>query len=209
MSSVQANNLGIEKFVVGFLATNCYLAYDKETRQGILIDPGEYDAGITDFANSNNIDIRFILNTHGHADHIKGNSKFAFPIMIHELDEPCLHDSAKNLSAAAGFDFKSTRAEKLLTDGDVVELGSLEFKIIHTPGHSPGGISIKCGDVLFSGDTLFFEGIGRTDLPGGDYDAIVSSIKDKLFTLDDNVKVFPGHGPETTIGHEKKCNPFL
>ena len=100
-------------------------------------------------------------------------------------------------------------AKKLLKDGDVIDIDGLRLHVIHTPGHTPGGISIKCGDMLFSGDTLFFEGVGRTDLPGGSYKALINSIKTKLFTLPDATKVFPGHGPETTIGHEKRNNPFV
>jgi glyoxylase-like metal-dependent hydrolase (beta-lactamase superfamily II) len=130
-------------------------------------------------------------------------------VLIHELDESYLRDSTKNLSFFTGEDVAKMRVKRLLVDGDIISLGELEFLVIHTPGHTPGSISLKYRDILFSGDALFFEGIGRTDVPGGDYEVLVRSIRERLFTLPDSVKVFPGHGPATTIGHEKKNNPFF
>lgn len=202
---------GLEKFVVGPLATNCYILYEKHSLKGILIDPGAYDEEVSSFIQDKKIDILFTLNTHGHLDHIMGNASFGFPVMIHRLDEACLHDAGKSLAFLLDEPFqpREVKTERLLDDGDIIEVGSLKLHVIHTPGHSPGGISVKFGSVLFSGDTLFFEGIGRTDLEGGSYEKIVKSIKEKLFTLPDSVKVYPGHGPETTIGHEKRHNPML
>jgi hydroxyacylglutathione hydrolase len=201
--------MNLKRFVVGFLGTNCYLLYEKSSRQGLLIDPGEYDPDIKAFIDENSIDVIGILNTHCHADHIMGNSAFGYPVMIHELDEPGLTDPSKNLSSLSVNGMAPLKAGRILADGDVIELGGKSLKVIHTPGHSPGGISVLVGDMLFSGDTLFFEGVGRTDLPGGDQDALISSIRDKLYSLPDNVRVFPGHGPETTIGHEKANNPYV
>ncbi len=202
--------LEIRKFVVGPLQTNCYFVREKHSRKGMLIDPGAHDPGIAGYIKDNGIDAVFILNTHGHADHVLGDAAFGFPVMIHELDEPCLRDPLKGLPLSTnGEAAPAVRAERLLTGGDTVALGDIELEIIHTPGHTPGSISIRYDNVLFSGDTLFFEGVGRTDLPGGDHRALITSIREKLLTLPDEVIVFPGHGPETTIGHERMNNPFL
>jgi len=185
------------------------LIYEETSGKGVLIDPGEYDERIRGYIKVNGIDVECIINTHGHIDHIAGNISFGFPVMIHKDDENCLRDPSKNLSNLTGEEFNSIKAERLLTDGDIVKFGQTELEIIHTPGHSPGCISIKYDSILFSGDTPFYEGVGRTDLPGGSYETLGASIKNKLMCLPDEVRVFPGHGPETTIGHERKHNIFL
>lgn len=200
--------LKIKRFVVGPIETNCYVVSEPVSGEGMLIDPGDYDPGIEEYAKAENIKILYTLNTHGHADHIKGNAVFAFPVLIHEFDEPCLKDPGKNLSLLTLERIEPVRAERLLKDGDEIFLGDAVFTVIHTPGHTVGGISVLCEDVLFSGDTLFFEGVGRTDLPGGDHKTLIESM-DRLMTLPDSVRVFPGHGQETTIGHERRNNPFL
>jgi len=203
------NNLLVKTFVLGPLATNCYLAYTSSSLKGALIDPACFDEEIEKFIAGHGIDVLYTINTHGHGDHIGGNASFKYPVLIHEKDEECLKDQKKNLSAFSGGYIPEVVAERTLTGGDVIKLDDVEMKIIHTPGHSPGGVSVLCGKVLFSGDTLFYEGVGRTDLPGGSYEDLMRSIKEKLFALPDDVRVLPGHGPETTIGHEKKNNPFL
>ncbi|MBD3426065.1 MAG: MBL fold metallo-hydrolase [Candidatus Omnitrophica bacterium] len=195
--------LDLEKFVVGDLATNCYLVSSPATRKAVLIDPGAEEPRILTSIRDKGLDVLFTINTHGHYDHIGGDAYFGFPVLIHELEEACLHDGEKNWSAFFGRQVEQVRANGLLADGDIVKAGDLSLKVIHTPGHTPGGISLLCGSLLFSGDTLFREGVGRTDLPGGSREEIISSIWDKLFKLPDDTRVLPGHGPETTIGHEK------
>jgi len=198
----------LKKFVVGALATNCYLLWEKDSHKGILIDPGAYEKEITSYIKNNGIEVLYILNTHGHADHISADAAFGYPVLIHKLDEACLKDPLRNLSFMHGETTAPPETARLLSDGDIIEVGSTRLEVIHTPGHTPGGISARCGELLFTGDTLFFEGVGRTDLAGGSYHALEKSIKEKLFMLPDSVKVFPGHGPQTTIGYEKRHNPL-
>ncbi|MFH1309680.1 MAG: MBL fold metallo-hydrolase [Candidatus Omnitrophota bacterium] len=197
-------SLKIKKFVVGPLCVNCYLVYDENTLKGMLIDPGEYSEEVKIYVKESRIDLIGIINTHGHADHMAGNSAYNLPIFIHEFDEDYLKNSKKNLSFFLGRHIGEVKAAGLLKDGDVVEVGNFKLKVIHTPGHTPGGISLLSGDILFSGDTLFCEGVGRTDLSGGSQPDLMRSIYEKLFVLPDNTRVYPGHGSETTIGHEKK-----
>lgn len=196
-------------FEIGDFQMNCYLIYDIASSKGLLIDPGYYDKAIMDYIEKEGLKDMNILNTHGHYDHIGGNAAFGYPVLIHELDRDYLNDPAKSLSFFAEDHAKKITPARLLKDGDKIEIGKMSLEVIHTPGHTPGGISVRFGDIIFTGDTLFFEGIGRTDLPGGNYDAIVRSIREKLFTLPETLKAFPGHGPETTIGHEKNNNTFL
>jgi len=199
----------LKKFIVGPLFTNCYLVYDGASRKGALIDPGAYSGEIAEYIKRNKIDVVWTINTHGHADHISGDASFGYPVMIHELDAPCLQDPVRNLSVLAGEEVPLVDAAKLLRDGDTVKIGALELKVIHTPGHTPGSVSLKCGDIIFSGDALFFEGVGRTDLPEGDHNTLIKAIRERLLSLPDHIRVYPGHGPETTIGHEKEHNPFI
>jgi len=200
----EANNvLEVAVFAVGPLATNCYIVRETVSGKGVIIDPGAYDARVGEHIKAAGVDILNIVNTHGHADHIAGNAAFGFPVLIHALDAPCLSDPVRNLSMFSGEDCSPVTAARTLEDGDRIAVGGLELEVIHTPGHTPGGISLRCGDILFSGDTLFFEGAGRTDLPGGEAAELARSIRERLFTLPDHVKVYPGHGPATTIGHEK------
>lgn len=203
MISETNNALQVAGFAVGPLATNCYIVSETVSGKGIIIDPGAHDARIGEHIKSTGVDILNIVNTHGHADHIAGNAELGFPVMIHALDALCLSDPARNLSMFSGEDCSPVTAVRTLEDGDRIAVGGLELEVIHTPGHTPGGISLRCGDILFSGDTLFFEGVGRTDLPGGDTARLAKSIRERLLTLPDHVIVYPGHGPATTIGHEK------
>ncbi len=202
----------VQTFTVGKLFTNCYIVACPQTREAIIIDPGfetiTEAAEIFRYIDGEALKLKFIINTHGHPDHICGNGfvkeKFKAPILIHEGDANML-----GTFAAKFFGFKnSPPADILLKDGDTISFGSLNLKVMHTPGHSPGSISLLGEKEVFTGDTLFAGSIGRTDLPQGSKKEMKNSLK-KLTSLPDFFKVYPGHGPPTTIGEEKTNNPFL
>lgn len=199
---------------VGALGTNCYIVYDENSKEAAVIDPGGSVEAITAVLRNEKLTVKYIVNTHGHADHVLGNMRIkeatGAPILIHEADAAMLMSGQKNLSAFIGGSVACGPADTLLKEGDVVKIAAgLELTVIHTPGHTPGGICLLTDSVLFSGDTLFAESIGRTDFPGGSYSQLIANIKNKLLVLDDAVKVLPGHGPETNIGRERAMNPFI
>lgn len=191
------------------MAVNCYLVADPETKEACLIDPGGDPGLIEDVIRRHGFHLRFIINTHGHGDHIAANDFFGVPVYIHEADASFLSDPAKNLSRQFLFDVTSRPAARLLKDGDAIRLGRLAFKVIHTPGHTPGSISLRLGTDLFTGDTLFAGGVGRTDFDHGDEEALYRSIHKRLLACEDGMTIHPGHGESSTIGAERRENPFL
>lgn len=203
----------VKQMEVGELGTNCYVLVCSVTKEAAIIDPGGAVERIFALIQDNGWKVTAIINTHSHFDHIAGNKRMqaltGAPIMIHESEAPALGNGDLNFGKQFGFNSDGGKAERLLTDGDIISIGKLKLKVIHTPGHSPGGISLAVDDLVFSGDCLFYRSIGRTDFTGGDYDTIITSIRDKLFLLPDNTVVYPGHGPETTVGEEKRCNPYV
>lgn len=205
----------LKKLVVGALETNCYLIGCKKTKKAAVIDPGgeeEVDL-ILNLLQENNFDLKYIINTHGHIDHIAGNRKLKVKttasLLIHKLDADMLVDTNKNFSIFMGEEICSPPADIFLEEGDEIILGSLKLTVFHTPGHTPGGISLILDNIIFTGDTLFAGGIGRTDLPGGSYQDLQRSIKEKLLILGNGKIIYPGHGPDSTIGEERRTNPYL
>ncbi|MDD5014427.1 MAG: MBL fold metallo-hydrolase [Atribacterota bacterium] len=205
----------LKRLVVGALETNCYLISCEKTKEAAVIDPGGEEAAdlILNLLQKNNFNLKYIINTHGHIDHITGNSllktKTEALLLIHRLDADMLVDANKNFSSFMGKEIYSPPADKLLEEGDEISLGTLNLIVIHTPGHTPGGISLVFNNIVFTGDTLFAGGIGRTDLPGGSYQDLQKSIKEKLLVLSDDKIIYPGHGPNSTMGEERRANPYL
>lgn len=204
----------IRALPVGPLQANCFVVGCQETHQTAVIDPGGDVDMILSTLDKDNLKLTVIINTHGHFDHVGGNKALkeasGAELMIHKLDAPML-GQLNQMGAAWGMKIEdSPSPDRFLEDGDVVDFGHLQMKVIHTPGHSQGGICLymESKNALFVGDTLFAGSIGRTDLPGGDYDTLISSIQTKLFVLPEETTVYNGHMEPTTIGKEKKFNPF-
>ncbi len=203
----------IKTLVVGPIMANCFIVGCEETKAATVIDPGdEADRILMSLAESG-LKVHYIINTHGHFDHVSANKKMkdatAAPILIHSLDAPMLSQLS---ASAAGWGLAaddSPPPDQMIDDGDTLSFGKITLKVLHTPGHTPGGISLHTDGKVFVGDTLFQSSIGRTDFPGGNFETLIASIKNKLFPLGDDVQVFTGHGPETTIGKEKRSNPFV
>ena len=198
---------------VGELQVNCYLVTDPDTKQTLIIDPGAEPQKISSIIEKEKLKGTGIVNTHGHADHIGGNAylreKYNCPIYIHPLDAQMLTDPNSNLSASMYYEqIISPPADKTVNENDIIKAGSVELKVLWTPGHTPGGISLLGGGYVFTGDTLFFGSIGRYDLPGASEKDLINSLK-KLCVLPGDTVIYPGHGPKSTIAEELKNNPFL
>ncbi len=205
--------LKIESIIVGPLQSNCFILMCPETREAVIIDPGDEADKIINTIQTLNAEPVSIINTHGHGDHIGANGKikerYDIPLAIHEGDAPMLTDPNANFSAFLGVPIISPKADRLLNDGDELDWANRKIKVLHTPGHSPGGISLFVENHLFSGDALFKMTIGRTDIPGASHEVLLKGIREKILTLDDETLIYPGHGPMTTVGEERRNNPFL
>ena len=202
----------LKLLVVGPLASNCYIVGDEATKEGFIIDPADEAERIWQSVEELGLKIRLIVLTHGHPDHIAALKEIKeatdAEIVVHSGDSEYHRQQA--LSLAFGFNYPAPPPpDRLLEDGDSIDIGDLHFEVIHTPGHTPGGICLFGHGVLFSGDTLFNYGIGRYDLPGGDYAQLMNSLQARVMVLPDETTVYPGHGPKTTIGAERQGNPFL
>lgn len=205
----------ILNFVLGMVGTNCYLVVNEEEKQCILIDPAVYSGEIAEQIRREGLDLRAILLTHGHFDHIMGIDGFRkefpeIPVYAHREEEALLKDASMNASLEFGRQYTFS-GDAYAEDGDVLDLAGMQFQVIHTPGHTIGGCCYYLQEekVLFSGDTLFRESIGRTDFPTGNGGQLMRSIREKLFTLPEETAVYPGHMERTTIGDEKKYNPYF
>lgn len=198
---------------VGQMGANCYIIGCEQTKEGAVIDPGEEGRRIVAKAKELGLNIKSIILTHGHIDHIMAvdavKEATGAQILIHREDAPMLVDGKKNMSYFMGSLKNYSAADVLLKDGDTIKVGNLELKVLHTPGHTPGGICLVVEGKIISGDTLFEGSVGRSDFPGGSHDTLIASIKNKLMAYQDETKVYPGHGPSTTIGFERVNNPFL
>jgi glyoxylase-like metal-dependent hydrolase (beta-lactamase superfamily II) len=187
----------LRKLVVGYYQANCYILGDERTGEGLVIDPGDEAVRIVKVISKLRLKIRYILITHGHFDHTGAASELrritGSSLMIHSLDTGSLN----------------VKPDGYLEDGQEIPLGTFNIQVIHTPGHSPGGVCFYAPGAVFTGDTLFAGSVGRTDFPGGDHNLLVRGVIQKIFPLGDDIRVYPGHGPNSTIGRERLNNPFF
>ncbi|MFA6356210.1 MAG: MBL fold metallo-hydrolase [Candidatus Omnitrophota bacterium] len=181
----------LRQLQVGPLGANCYILGCARTKEAVIIDPGGDAGAIRRQLERDGLKAKCVINTHGHFDHIGANAELGLPVYAHKADAV------------------ASSAATCLKEGDIIKAGDLSLEVIHTPGHSPGGICLKAGNMLFSGDTLFAGSVGRTDMPGGSGKQLDDSLKKLVAMLADGTEVYPGHGPSTTIGQEKEENPFL
>ncbi|MDD4237976.1 MAG: MBL fold metallo-hydrolase [Desulfotomaculaceae bacterium] len=201
-------------FSVGPWESNCYIVGCGETKEGAVVDPGADATKILNRVKKLGLKINKIILTHGHPDHISALEEVqqatGAKVLIHSGDAGMLTDARQNLSLYMGKSMEMKAADVLLKDGDTIQVGNINLEVMHTPGHSNGGICLKCArDVVITGDTLFAGSVGRSDFPGGSHTQLINSIKDKLLKFPPVTKVYPGHGPASTIGAEMRNNPFL
>jgi glyoxylase-like metal-dependent hydrolase (beta-lactamase superfamily II) len=203
----------LETITIGAMEVNCYILARSEGQEAIIIDPGAEERKIGAALAKYQLRPGIVVNTHGHYDHIGCDDKFGVPVFIHKKDAPFLTNPLLNLSAVYAFPYKAAVQIATLEDKQLIEHAGLTLEVLHLPGHTPGGIALLLkkpqGKIVFSGDTLFCQGIGRTDLAGGDETLLLESIKERLLSLPADTVVYPGHGPATTIGEEKLNNSFL
>jgi len=202
----------LETIVVGPMQVNCYVLACASGGQAIIIDPGDQANKIKLVLDKHQLKPAIVINTHGHYDHIGGDDEFGVLVYVHKNDLSMLVDPRKNLSASFSLAYKVSAEIKTLEDKEIIKLDCLELEVIHLPGHTPGGIGLlvkkPLANIIFTGDTLFHQGVGRTDLPGGSQQQLEDAIRERLFVLPLDTKVYPGHGAMTTIAREKKNNLF-
>lgn len=203
----------LETVSVGPMGVNCYVLALKENAKAIIIDPGDQARKINQVLEKYSLKPEFIINTHGHYDHIGADDKFDVPVYIHKNDSQFLKDAKLNLSAFFSVSYNVKSEVRYLEDNEIIKLGEIELKVLHIPGHTPGGVALlmlkPAERIVFTGDTLFCQGIGRSDLEGGNEQLLIKSIKEKLLILADDTVIYPGHGASSTIGEEKSNNPFF
>ena len=209
MSSI----IEVSRFEVGPLMTNCYVVWDPDSLEAIVVDPGAADQSVLSLLEKERLSVALIVNTHAHVDHVGGNrwlhEATGAPIALHEKERSLLEQMEVQ---AAVFNYPceaSPEPSRWLEEGDELNLSGHLFEVLHTPGHSPGSVSLHSEGIALVGDALFAGSIGRTDLPGGSHAELLRSIQTKLFVLEEDTRILPGHGPETTVGREKRFNPFF
>lgn len=202
----------LERMEVGPFATNCYLIACPETKEAVIIDPGDEGMRIVKRVQELKLRVQYVVNTHAHIDHIGANEEvreaLEVPLLAHAAELSRYRSPQASLALFRGR-VEAEPPDRHLKGGEILQVGTLKIKVLETPGHSPGGITLDINGVLFVGDTLFAGSIGRTDFPGGSYPGLIQSIKEKILTYPDDTEVFPGHGPPTTVGDERRYNPFL
>ena len=213
MQVYKSNDLILERYEVGVYMVNTYIIGCLNTNEAAIVDPG--DAGEMLIGRCQELELKpkYILNTHGHADHIRDNEYVKqhtdAKIVIHKRDADMLTNPRLNISAVMGLPWTSPPADQFFEEGKPFNVGDIAFDILHIPGHSPGSVCLIHNPVAIVGDVLFCGSIGRTDFPEGSYEALMGGIREKLLPLGDHIQAFPGHGPETTLGQERKTNPFI
>ena len=203
----------LRMLVVGPIQANCYVLGCERTKEAAVIDPGgDVDKILMSLA-KDKLRCAYIMNTHGHFDHTGDNKRLkevtGAKLVIHRADAPMILQQGSNGSLWGMEVEDSPPPDLYVEEGDVISFGDISLQVLHTPGHSPGGTSLLTDKIVFVGDTLFAGSIGRTDLPGGDYETLIRNVKEKIFPLGDDVVIYPGHGPKTTVGREKRHNPFF
>lgn len=205
--------MNIHKFTIGNFAVNNYLVHSVNSSHAILFDAGEDTEIILNKIDQLKLDLKYLVNTHGHSDHIAGNNKILqntdAQLLIHQDEVEYLSDPTLNLSGFLGINLYSPPPDRLLKDGDIITIDSLSFCVVHTPGHTPGHISLVSDEHAFVGDVIFQGSIGRTDFPKASSQRLIESIRNKIYQLPDNTILYPGHGPNTSVGEEKRNNPFI
>jgi len=213
MSSMSSSKLQVERLVVGPLLSNCYIVWDDGVKQGVIIDPGDDADIILKAVEKLGIEIKYILATHGHFDHVGAVAPLKRELNVEFLahkDDFFFIEDGENAARRWGVEIEQPpKPDRFIEDGEKIKVGGFELEVLYTPGHSPGGVSFLYDRMVFGGDTLFQGSIGRTDFRKGSFEDLSKSIKIRLYTLPDDTIVYTGHGPVTTIGDEKKYNPFV
>jgi hydroxyacylglutathione hydrolase len=209
----EKKNMVLIRLVVGPLQVNCYVLADEKTKAAVVIDAGDDASEILKVVRDKGYTVKYIVNTHGHFDHVGANKAIkeatGAELLIHEGDAPVMASASMQSRAFGMQAVSSPPADRYLKHGDIITAGEISLKVLHMPGHSPGGIALLEQGMVFTGDSLFAGSIGRTDLPGGDLMTLITAIKTNLMVLPDETRVFSGHGPASTIGDERRENPFL
>jgi glyoxylase-like metal-dependent hydrolase (beta-lactamase superfamily II) len=203
-----------KRFTSGSIASCTYILGDEITKEAVMIDPGYTQKEADVFIEEEGLNLIYIIDTHGHADHVHNNAyfkeKYGADILIHELDATALTDNQVNLSEYLGYALNGPPADRFVGEGDVIRFGNETLTVMHTPGHTPGSITLSLGRAIFVGDLVFNGSVGRTDLTGGDRDQLMKVLKERILPLPDETIIYSGHGyTETTIGEQKKVNPFF